>query len=31
MIGKGDSLGIVQEIELWPLYQTKIRPKEWNA
>ena len=34
--GEGDSLGIVQEIEIWPYYemvyaQIRIRPGEWDT
>ena len=35
--GEGDQFGIVQEIEIWPLYyqmvhaQTRIPPEEWNT
>ena len=34
--GKGDPLGIVQEIEIWPYYQmvyaqTRICSREWDA
>ena len=34
--GKGDRLGTVLEIKIWPYYQmvlvkNRIRPKEWDA
>ena len=36
LVGEGDPLGIVQDIESWPFYQmiyaqTRIRSEIWNT